>query len=107
MAKLRNSKNDAEEEAKKEKANAEEAVRTVEVLQKSLEMAKLTVEEAKKASNVARLAEEETKKAKTDLESRVDCLEAKVKMAEDLLAKERAELKQKIEDTEDKAIDMA
>ena len=55
---------------------------------------------------MARLAEEETKKAKTDLESRVDCLEAKVKMAEYLLAKERTELKQKIENAEDKAIDM-
>ena len=48
-------------------------------------MAKLIEEES---LNAARLAEEETKKAKIDLESRVDCLEVRVKMAEDLLAKE-------------------
>lgn len=48
----------AEEEARKEKARADEVMQAVEVLQKSLEMSKLTEEEAKKALNATRLAEE-------------------------------------------------
>lgn len=74
----------AVEETKKEKTKVEEALQAVKVLKKSLEMEKTTEVESKKALNAL-------KKDKLDLESRVDTLEAKVKMAEDLLAKERAE----------------
>lgn len=79
MAKLRNAKKDAEEEAKNKKTNVEEAVRAVEVLKKAVEMANFTEEENKKALNAAKLAEEETKKANIDLESRVNYLEARVR----------------------------
>lgn len=71
VRKLRSAKKFVEEEAKKEKASAEEAARTIEDLKKALDM--------------ARVAEEEAKKEKIDLESRVDCLEVRVKMADDLL----------------------
>lgn len=77
----------AVEEAKKEKIKAEEALRAVEVLKKALEMAKATEVETKKALNALN-------KYKHDLESRVDTLEAKLKMAEDLLTWEQAEKKQ-------------
>ena len=45
--------------------------------------------------------------SKKNLEAQVDSLDAWVKLAEDNLAKEQAELKNKIEDVEDKFTDMA
>ena len=68
-------------------------MQAVNVLQKSLEMAKA--------------AEVEFKKAKRDLEARVDSLEAKVKMFEDLLAREQADKAKKIDDAKEEAIDTA
>lgn len=100
---MKSAKDLADGEAKKEKFKADEAMQEINVLQNSLEMSKLTEEEAKKALNAAMVAEKESKKAKLDLESRVDTLEAKVKMEEDLLAREQEEKKQKIEDAEDMA----
>lgn len=57
-------------------------------------------EKAKKTITVL----EESKK---DLETRVDTLQARLTLSEDTLAKERAELKKKIEEAEDKSVDMA
>lgn len=74
---LKRAKDSAKEEVKKEKARSDEVVQAVNVVQNSLEM--------------ANLAEVEFQKAKVDIEARVDSLESKVKMSEDLLARELAE----------------
>ena len=46
-------------------------------------------------------------KSKKDLEAHIDTLHARLTLSGDTLAKERAELKKKIEDAEDKFTDMA
>lgn len=78
---MKNAKESAEEEVKKENARANKAMQAVKVLQKSLEMAKAAEEEIKNAYKIL-------SKDKVELEARVDTLEENAKMSEDLLARE-------------------
>lgn len=83
-----------EEEAKKEKAAVEEAMQATDEVKKEVEDA------AKKAL----LASEELR---SNLEAQVTCVEARAKMAGDILAKEQAEMEEKIKAEENDIIDMA
>ena len=97
----------AEEEAKKEKADAEEAKRVVDELNKAIEVARLAKNEAKKTAKETKKVLLVLEESKKDLEARVDYAEARAKMAEDLLAKEHAGMEKKLVDREDKLVDSA
>ena len=81
------------EKAKTEKSRADEAEQAVNVLKKSLEMAKTDEKDSK-------MALDGLCKDKLDLQGKVDTLEAELKMVKDLHAKE-------LEDAKEEAIDNA
>lgn len=78
------------EEVSKEKKATENIKLALDEAKKIVEGAKQTVEEARRAAEEAKKALLVSEESRKDLEAQVDCLEARAKMAYELLGKEKA-----------------